>query len=231
MHTTIKGSQAIEAIAEMNIRPMAARYDVVEVNLHVDSPVLVVYTNELYNELVGLAEMRGGEFSVSEEDFTKYVNTIVKARVDYVRHERPLFGPTERVAIPSFLAVVLANLGIAVDVDKGIELRPSLEIDDSSLLSKDELFKISSVLKRFSSLGFEYSDGYARDRMGSWDFMAMSVIEDNVLRHDKESHPVYALMASTLAIRGIETVLSPRIEYGSVNHLASLVRQVATVRS
>lgn len=233
MHTTTSTSsdKAIEAIAEMNVRPIAAQYDVVDVNLNLNSAVLLTYTEELFNELSGLASMRGGDFPVAMEDFKKYVNTLVKARVDYTNNKRPLFGPTERIAIPSFLSVVLANVGVAVDVDRGIELRPVVDSSDDSFLSKEELLKISGMLKRFSSLGFEYSDGYLRDRKGSWEFMAMTIIEDKVMRDNKESHPVYALLASTLAIRGVETVLSPRIEYGNINHLTSLIRQVACIRS
>lgn len=222
---------AFSTLAEQNIRPVVRKYDQVGVTIDLSNVTLDTYSRALFSELEMASSLRGGVFPVELEELQAYIRTLVKVRVDYVNRERPLFGPRERIAVPSYLHCLLSNVGLAVDVDKGVELHPMIGESEGAFLGMEDVLRISRILRTLGAIGFEYAEGYSRDRTGSWEFMAMCIVDDVVLRHDKEAHPVYALLASTLAIRGVETVLSPRVEYAGTGYLQSIIQQLAQVRS
>lgn len=213
---------------EQHVSATPAQFDEVDVEIRVDGQVFVAYVDELYANLTTAISMKGGSFPVSKEDFISYCESLVKLRVRYVRGERVTFGPTERIVVPSYLSCVLSNIGKARHLDFGIELTPKME--DTNVMDANQMRRISNALTLLRGIGFEYAEGYTRSREGSFDFMAMTLMDGIVKSISKDAHPVYALLSSTLCVRGIETVLSPRITYGMVSHLASLVRGLATLK-
>lgn len=216
---------------EKNVSPMPANFDEVKVEMRCDTMILNTYVEELYSNIQMAVSMKGGTFNITVEEFTKYVNTLVKMRIDYVRGERVLCGPTERIVVPAYLSCVLSNIGRARHLDYGIELIPYIEVKkDDVYTEKPDFMRISNALRLLRGIGFEYADGYTRSKEGSFDFMTMSLMDGIVKNISKDPHPVYALLSSTLGVRGIETVLSPRISYGMENHLANLVRGLATLK-
>jgi hypothetical protein len=202
-------------------------YDVVEVTVNLESQVLSNYTQALFENLENAVVSRGGQLTFSNEELLEYVQSLIAARIGYVTHTDITVRPMDNVCVPSYIAVLLSNIGKAVDHGLGVELVPA---SVKSPLTKDEIISFSRKLVSLSNFGFEYSDGYSRDKFGSWDFMAMTLIEDEVLRHDNVAHPVYALLAATVGLKGVESALSPRVTYGSSNHLAQLVSAVATLK-
>jgi len=88
----------------------------------------------------------------------------------------------------------------------------------------------SRKVKALSPLGVEYAEGYTRSRDGSYDFMTMALLGGEVRNISKHPHPVFALLASTLGVRGIESVLSPRVSYGKASHFDSLIRNLAATK-
>lgn len=215
---------------EKNVAPTPAAFDEVSVTVSCESKVLSTYVDELYSNIVMAVSMKGGTFTVSFDDFSKYINTIIKARIDYVNGERSIFGPTERFVVPSYLSCVLSNVGRARHIEYGIELFPKIEGDVEVFKDKASAMRISNALKLLRGIGFEYAEGFARSKEGSFDFMTMTLMEGIVRNVSKDPHPVFALLSSTLNVRGIETVLSPRISYGREEHLANLVRGLAVLK-
>lgn len=222
--------QDIMKYAEQHLVPTPAEYTTVEVSIRIETNVMYAYIDELYSNLMMAVQLKGGELRLEKETFTKYINTLVRERVRYVRGERIDFGPTSRLVIPSYLSCVLSNIGRARHLDFGIELVPKQEFSDDVCLPKDETGRISNQLRLLKGIGFEYAEGYTRDREGSFEFMAFTLMDGVMKTISKEPHPVYALLSSTLGVRGIETVLSPRINYGSESHLTSLVRMLAGLK-
>lgn len=217
--------------AAENIVATPAEFSEVSVEINLGAKVLTTYVEELYSNLAMAVRTKGGDLSFSEEDFRKYINTLIRERVRYVRGERILIGPTERVVVPSYLSCVLSNVGRARHLDYGIELTPKLTDGSFPLFdSKAEILSFSNKLKMLKGIGFEYAEGYTRDRDGSFEFMTFSLMDGVVKNISKEPHPVYALLSSTLCVRGVETVLLPRISYGSEGHLAGLVRTLASLK-
>lgn len=220
--------QDVMNFVEKSVSAMPAKFDEVEVVINPKSKTFVAYTDELYANITMAISMKGGVFNVTHEEFVKYCENLISLRVSYVRKERISFGPTERIVVPSFLSLILSNIGIARHVDYGIELVPKIEQVEK--LTDVEMRRISNSLKLLKGMGFEYAEGYARDREGSLEFMTFALIDGMVYSISKDSHPVYALLACTLGIRGIEGVLSPRVSYGMEEHLLSLVRVLATLK-
>lgn len=96
-----------------------------------------------------------------------------------------------------------------------------------SLLSKDEMFIISRHLKSIN--GYQYSDGYLKDRFGTFDFMAMQMVGDYVMRHESSTHPVYGLLSSILEPHLVCSALSPLVRYGNKAYLRGLLWEVVAV--
>lgn len=208
-----------------------AEYSEVDVMVNLNGKVLVTYVEELYSNLAMAVRLKGGELQFEEADLKKYVNTLIRERIRYVRGERIIVGPTERIVVPSYLSCVLSNMGKARHLDYGIELTPKLTDGDFPFFdNKSELISFSNRLKMLRGIGFEYAEGYTRDRDGSFEFMTFSLIDGVIKNISKEPHPVYALLSSTLSVRGVETVLLPRITYGTEGHLAGLVRSLASLK-
>jgi hypothetical protein len=220
---------SLRKFSEGSIQAVPFEYSRVPVVLELQNKVLTSYVETLYQELESATSIMGGSVPFSLGELVNYCQQLVKIRVDYVNRTHAMFGPTEKLAVPAFLSVVLENIGLAEDVDRGIELYPTLS-GFESLMSAQEMSMMTTKLKTLSRYGFEYAEGYSRDRKGSWDFMTMTLIDGYVRSISKEAHPVYALMASVLATHGVEAAMSPRITYGSEANFIRLVRQLATVK-
>jgi hypothetical protein len=226
-------SEAVRGFAEKHITPVPAEYEVVEVKVDLMSEVLDAYGSELYSNIENSVLMRGGRVPFTEQELHDYLSLVVRMRVDYVNGRRVPFRPTDVIAIPSFVSVVLQNLGVVHHLELGLELRPVIEGENKAWSEEDTslMLKVSRGIMSLGNYGLEYAKGYDRNKEGSFDFMAMSVLNDMVMGTTRDTHPVNALLASTLSISGIEVALSPRIVYGSVNHFTHLVKHLASLKS
>lgn len=220
--------------AEKRICATPVSFETTEVSIQLDAVVLTEYKAELYASWDQAASMRGFELSFSEEELSKYIDMIIITRVEYTRGRKVLVKPVDGFAVPSFLSCILSNIGLARNADLGIELVPVVERGQRTVspneIDYDFMVKISRAIKVLGRIGVEYAEGYTRSRDGSYEFMSMAMIDDYVRNVANTAHPVYALMASVLGVRGIEAVLSPRVNYGSVNHMKTLVRHLAQVK-
>lgn len=226
----------IKKIASEQLSALPMSYDRHEVTVDLGAKVLTAYKRELFTSWSMATQIRGVNMPFSEEELGLYIDYLVVLRVDYVNGKRVKFPPTSGIAVPSFLSCVLSNLGMVKNLDLGLELYPT--IDPASLerltLSSEEyetfMFRLSGAIKALANLGIEYADGYLRSRDGSYEFMSMALVDGFIRNVSKEPHPVFALLASTLGVRGIEAVLSPRINYGTESHMVSLVRHLAATK-
>jgi len=223
-------AEVVRKLAEESVTPTVAGFDVIDVKIDPNAIVLNEYVNELYSNLENVVSMRGGNMGFSQDELQAYCATMVAIRVDYVNGNRPMFRPNDSVAVPSYLSVVLSNIGKVSHIDLGVELRPVINDDARPQMSPEEVMAISRKLMALGAYGFEYAKGFERSRDGSYDFMAMTVVKGMVLATSKDAHPVNALLASTVNTSGIELALSPRITYGSVEHFRSLVRHLAALK-
>lgn len=230
MNTVNSDKEVVKLKAFVSERLTATpdKYDRVAVSINTNAKVLTTYKAELFSEWSLACQVLGRSMLFTQEELSRYIDMLVQTRVSYVQGKRVEISPTDRIAVPAYLSLVLSNVGLAQDSTQGIELYP--EMVNEIQIDKEFMLDISRKIRILSNIGIEYADGYVRSRDGSFEFMSMALIDDYVRTWTKDAHPVYALLSSTLAIRGIEAVLSPRINYGSEAHMVSLVRHLAAVK-
>jgi len=236
-------------VANKRLRPMPRDFTTLEVSLDLTGKVLSTYIEELYVAFESeLATQSAHQMLFTLQELTDYAWILVYERVAYVRgDQRPRLQFNDAISVPAFLSVVLAQLGRAEEPSLGLVLIPSLPsqitvtkdswtvktVEPSVARVRDVTWfmRMSKLLTTFSKFGFEYAYGYDRAKSGSFEFMAMSVLEDHVMHHTDSTHPVYALLASVLSLRGAESALSPRVDYGDVNEMRNLVRAFAVPKT
>lgn len=218
----------LKTFVEGRIATAPVSYDRNEVIIDLDARVLSVYKRELFSAWDAAANFVGRVLPFTQEDLSRYIDMLVLTRIDYVNGKRVDVKPTDGVVVPSFLSLILSNVGLAKNTELGIELYPVCHSDLN--IDVEFMLEMSRKIRLMSNYGIEYAEGYTRSRDGSYDFMSMSLVSDYVRNAANTAHPVYALLACTLGIHGIETVLSPRINYGSVSHMTSLVRHLAATK-
>jgi len=221
--------KAINDLAEkQGLLPHVTVFETVEVHLNPEnSPVFREYCLALADSLETAVALNGGNVRLDATQVTRYLTTLLDIRCKYVSGHRTLVAPRSTIYVPAFFSVILENVGMAADSSLGIELKPVFDCGDP--MDEEELHKTSSILRALTKLGLHCASQMPRDRKGSWDFMAMQLVEDVVKRHDDRSHPVYAFLSSFLAFKGLETTLFARVSYGHTGKFQSMVRQFAHV--
>lgn len=218
----------LKAFVEGRLVATPVSFDRTEVKIDLNAQVLTEYKRELFASWNQAVAMKGLTLGFVEKDLSDYIDMLVILRVDYVNGKRVDVKPTDGMVVPSFLSLILSNVGLARNPELGIEVYPVVIAEVK--IDPEFMWKISRCIRTLSSTGIEYAEGYTRSRDGSYDFMSMALIDDYVRNASNQAHPVYALMACTLGVRGIETVLSPRINYGLQSHMRSLVRHLAATK-
>jgi len=243
------GSSPFGKAAETRLSPQPRDQIVVEVSLDLTNRVLESYLVELYEYLrvEVLNQTAQKELPFTVEDLRDYSWILIHQRVCHVVGQRVAIKAVDRFNVPAFLHLILAQLGKAEYVSRGITLIPALPtfVDYERFAYGDTSWKfqrpgqegvvrdvkwmstMSKYLQFYSKFGFEYGVGYDRDKAGSFEFMSMCVIDDHVMGHDEDVHPVYALLAAVLSLRGAESVLSPRVDYGDMDEVRNLMRVFA----
>lgn len=243
------GEVRLRELSEKVLTPQALSYQRVAVDLLSAGCLFGDYVEEEFRAVTQMIELRGGHLNLSftkkvddvegeeatyvattltKADFFKYCNTLLKTRVDWVNGTRALFHPATPIAVPSFLSLLMSNIGLAEDYERGIVLYPQYSPKD--VFVEKEMLSISALLHGLSqSFRYEVASGYKRDKMGSWELMAMQLIGGVIVSDDNKAHPVYATMCSVLGLKMLEEVLLPRVRYADVNLLRQLLRQVTSV--
>lgn len=215
-------------LSEKHVVATPANFQEVEVVVDLGAKVLTTYVHELYANLEVAVSMKGGNLPFKEDQLFEYVTMVIQQRVDYVNGLKVEFRPTDSLAIPSYISLLLSSIGLVQSTDLGLILKPT--VAKRVIVKREDMEKISRALMAAGPYGLEYSKGYERSKDGSWEFMSMTLMDEFVMGLDRKTHPVFALLSSTLALRGIEAVLSPRVSYGSEEHFTAIVRHLATLK-
>lgn len=214
------------------IQPMPLNSVDIDVLLSVDSPLLKEYVSELNEAIHTKLGYTGGHTDLNEETLLQYAATLVHSRVNYVLGRTVTVHPMDRIAVPAYISLLLSNIGDVKEVTTGIYLHPRIKEEGFVPLTKEEMKKISRKLEMLGAIGLEYSEGYLRDKTGSWDFMTMVVMENavDVQRYNNQASPVYSVLAATLLVRGVESILVPRVSYGRLDDMKRLMSTVARLK-
>jgi hypothetical protein len=207
------------------IRPVD--FQVVDVAINLNEGLLVWI--QQYYEAIELRLNQQGANMVpfTMEELTLYVKTLIRSRVAWTRNDPGMIlHYSERVVVPSFLSFVLSGLGRVELPELGIELRPAYISDE--VMTKEAAIMFSAKLKPLSSLGFEFAEGYSRDKTGAMDLMVLQMVEGQILSHTDKGHPAYAVAAYFLGLLQVVNLLGPRVLYGTREQMRMILRLVAS---
>lgn len=217
-----------------HINPIPMDLLEITVTVNPDNAVLIEYADALYSEISAELAKTGGREIIGQADIRNYVQWLVIQRVNWVNGDKVQAHPKGRdFFVPSYISVVLAHIGVVLDRDRNIMLKPTLpkgfKIEAGGVeFSKEDAKRISNHLMTWRNAGLEGVEGYEANKDGSFEFMTYCVIEDQVVRYEANAHPTFALLAATVALKGVEATLVPRVKYGSLdtyrNYMGDLAR-------
>lgn len=220
--------QRLEQIVKGKVFPRPVDFQTIEVNVSLDSIVFSSWFTENFYQANQTVEKTGGRIEgFTESDYRRYLMTVLVSRVQYVTNQRPILRWNDGFMVPAFFAICLAKIGRATDDSLGVQLIPTVTYDPADVMTLEEALSFSMRLKFIHRLGFTCADGYMRNKEGVFDAMSFFCTEDFVFSVSDKAPEALSVVASFLGVRGIETLLAPRVNYAVTQHLAVLVRQLA----
>jgi hypothetical protein len=230
-------TRRIEAV----VKPGPIDFQEVKVVCHLlSSSTLRIYVEELVDSLNVTLKVQGSESVFEHEEMMAYLISLTVARVQLVNSQRSEFTWRDRLVIPAFFSLILQHLGKARDHSLGITINPELpkEVVEKRM-KQNVVLAFSRRLEACGRFGFEFATQLPREVLGDWEFMTMQYItgqaegEDmsgSIVRHTSDAHPAKAILSSLVAMQGLKSVLTPRVEYGLSGLFEALVRDFAHVR-
>lgn len=177
------------------------------------------FSKAYYSALSRKANVKGARFDLTIDEIEKYLNSLLVLRINITNGNRVNRFITNQLNIPALFGLTLLQIGRVFDKDFGISLEPKVS-DSIQVLSEEELIDISLKFQIFEDFGFELVRGIPKEITGSPDFMYFSFSEDSILRHNKEAHPGYAVLAAFFELKQLDSVLTHRISYGLIEEYA-----------
>lgn len=204
------------------LEPMADGEPTVVVQVNLLEP-FELWVENYHSNAEAAAEMAGGRFLVTLEEFRAYVKTLICVRIDYVRGRKALFRPTDLIRIPSFLATTLQGLGDVLTEDTYVSLKPEHSVPREEYLTMAQVELISNRLGVLQQIGYTFAMGYDRDKRGSYDLMCQQYIieKQGVFSHTKKVEVALSPVALFLGLQQLEILMGYRIRTGYANSLAN----------
>lgn len=201
---------SIEALTSNVITPV--QFDTIEVSFGcgIIHGFAESYASAINNKLA----FKGSSISFDSDVLQKYLNLLLKARVEFVQGKR-LDGLFKQMFIPSLYGLALAQIGTVFDKDIGIELIPVVN-EEIECLSVQEALAFSRKLQMCEDLGFEMNPGLPTDKFGSTEFMFFHMADDRIVRHAKDASPAFAALTAFFRMEQLSSMLSFRVNYGLI---------------
>lgn len=225
-------SKEVSAIAERSLKPVAVDYITGEVTFSMEEGIFADYISAEHCAIKA-AVSHVSDFPFELDTFMKYCNTLVVSRIAWVIGKPTLLivRPEDNITCPALLAQVLMNIGRVSDDSIGIQLEPAFSADDQTVkdgcLTKAEMEKISYYLRRIEK--YVGAQGYLKDKSGSWEFMTMQLVDNQIRAPRNAAHPAYSLLAAVTGNKTLVSALSPRVKYGDMDVFRGLVWQLTSI--
>jgi len=205
---------------EKGISASPVDFQTVPVKVSNDSAVAIAFQEAYLSKLETTLNFKGGVgLEFVQKNLTAYLNSLLASRVYQVtggKSGKRVVHTQDKIAIPTFFAVLLSQVGPTESVGLGLSITPIMEVDGVELLSPEDMRKFSMILMGFEDMGFSFMVGLPRDHQGSWEVMSMEVVEEAVRSYSNTTHPSYAIIASYFAVSGMAHVLGAqafRVQY------------------
>lgn len=221
----------------LNSRPL--KWDRVDVTVNPGNNMLKVFSNAFFDELDSSVGLSGGQLNFSRAELFAYNQFALVQRVLHVMPgKRPDIHPKDKNwCFHGVIHQLQTHLGIVIENTLGIEVHPTLPKDFKVMVDSETEFTLDMAQRVSRSLrvlskdhGFVISMGYPIDSEGSWDTMSFFSLEDFMVRYNGKAHNSFALAGAFLDLKGLESVLSPRVEYGRLSVFENCARNLAQVK-
>lgn len=130
-------------------------------------------------------------------------------------------------AIPPFLNLLVQHIGYVYESSVGIELTPEF-VSHDEFLEQEEFELIERFIR--SVPGSDYASEFPSSKRGDWTTMSICVINEQVKSTTHNVPGVNAVIGAFLGLSGLESVLNPRVTYGSLNFFETFVEKLASFR-
>lgn len=232
LNGTYRYSKEVSAIAEKSLKPVAVDYTTGEVTFSLSEGMFADYINAEHCAIMA-AVRSNDDFPFDLATFKKYCNTLLVSRIAWVLGKTNLLivRPEDGTTCPALLSQVLMNIGLVSDDSIGIQLKPAFSDTDAKVkagcLSETKMQEISYYLRRIEN--YVGAQGYLKDKSGSWEFMTMQLVDNQIRAPRNAAHPAYSLLAAVTGNKTLVSALSPRVKYGDMDTFKALVWQLTSI--
>lgn len=147
-----------------------------------------------------------------EEDFNKYVNTLLYYRVclaTSTKIDSSVRALLNNLFIPARVSLLLGLVGEVTVKDINLTITPQFDMDADLIMSSEQLIEFSMMLGSFDDDGYTLVRGLKRSIYGDEHFMTKMAIVDGTVQDyivgHKIENPVYAYFAWILQNELLET--------------------------
>lgn len=208
---------------QKQVQAVSTPVDYQELTVNFSDGIVVDFATTYVSAMNGKLAKVNSSISFDETDMKKYLNTLLKWRIDKVNKKRV---PSEsfNVMVPSLFAISLTHVGTVYDKDLGISLKPHYDEDKLECMSDKEAIMFSRTkLLLVEDLGFELVEGLPKAHQGESDFMYFHMTDNAIVRHDNRAHPAYAVLAAFFRMKTLENVLTYRVNYGLISEYEDML--------
>lgn len=147
-----------------------------------------------------------------EEDFSKYINTLMYYRVCLatgVRVDGAVRALLSNLYIPARVSLLLGLIGEVTVKEINLTIIPQFDMDAENLLNSEQMTEFSMALCQFDADGYTLVRGLKRSIYGDEHFMTkLAIVDGNVQSYvvgHKIENPVYAYFAWIMQNELLET--------------------------
>jgi len=197
---------------------------------------LTLLVNQMYDQMAAKVAAMGGNLEFTPEDFTSYIVTALKVRVEFVLRGRWRglgYTPTgmdvrDRWAIPVPVHDILSAIGRVVVGTSGLQITPlwATEVDELVLTRQQRDFITPRLQSAAQACGFKVLDAISADPEGHQKVMILTYLPTR--REWWATEPVGREDGSTALVAGLIPVTSVERGVNGPTYTIVDTEQVAT---
>lgn len=230
MSVRSEGLNALGSKLKGRVLPGSVDFKVVHIKVGVEGAVATNFREAFVEAVQMELAMSNKTLPVTEEELVSYLNYVVYARVSHVNGDHKcIWKRNDTYMVPAFLHVFLEQIGVVVNDQLGLQLRPEWE-GEVPQMDVATLTRVSMFLTAFERQhNVTMRRGLSKSNEGSWETMSFELIEGHVRNTTSEVDPTHSVIASFFAVNGLATVLgvdSFRVTYGPVEQFYQFANEV-----
>lgn len=209
----------LESIAKNVVAPI----DFIQADVDFGSGIIPGYAQTYVSAMNSKLALRGSALQFDESEMSKYLNLLLKLRIDQTSGRAKSDFRARNLKIPALYSIALLHIGKVYDPELGIELVPTYgKMDCMSV--EDAMIYSMSKLSIVEDLGFQLVLGLPKETNGDTNFMYFHSAEEKIVRHDRKAHPSFALLTAFFRLKQLDNLLNFRVSYGMFSEYESMLK-------